>query len=38
MMAVQEDQLTGHEDHSFGGIAVEELITMEKQLYQFAGI
>lgn len=32
MMAIEEDELTGHENHSFRGVSAEELIAMEQEL------
>ena len=37
-MTVQEDQFTGEDDQSLGGVAIEGLETTVEQLYQLAGI
>ena len=37
-VTVQEDQLTGEDDQTLCGVAVEGLVTTIQQLYQFAGI
>ena len=38
VVSVEEDQLTRHEDKTFGRVAVEGLVATEQQLHQFAGI
>ena len=37
-MTVQEDQLTGEDDQSLRGIAVEGLVATIQQLYQLTGV
>ena len=37
-MAVEEDELARHQNHTLAGIALKELIAVEEQLYQLARI